>query len=290
MIVEKVGRNVMMVRMDVRGDGWEKWFLLTSDRHHDSRQCDKALVTEHLELAKSRDAHVLDFGDFFDAMQGKYDPRRSYPDMDPRFLDMMTKQGVGYLDAIVNDAVQFYKPYADRFILLARGNHETAIYNHNDTDLTNRLAFGLNSAAGTQIVTGEYGGWVKFHFHVGKTQKQTFNLKYFHGSGGGGPVTKGVIQSNRQAVFLPDADAVVNGHIHESWVLALPRERLTERGMVHTDMQFHVRTPTYKNDYGDGGSGWAVEKGMPPKPRGAVWMRFYRDRRAVRVQFLQDIR
>jgi hypothetical protein len=115
-------------------------------------------------------------------------------------------------------------------------------------------------------------------------------LKYFHGSGGGGPVTKGVIQSNRQAVFLPDADIVVNGHIHESWVLALKRERLSDKGIIYQDLQHHVRTATYKDDYGDGATGWHVGRGAPPKPMGACWLKFYYDRKHVRMQLLPDIR
>jgi hypothetical protein len=152
------------------------------------------------------------------------------------------------------------------------------------------LVYGLNSEAGTQINTGEYGGWIQFFFTMQKTQRESRRLKYFHGSGGGGPVTKGVIQSNRQAVFLPDADYVVNGHIHESWVLALPRERIGQSGMITKDTQYHVRTATYKDEYGDGSGGWAVQKGMPPKPLGAVWMRMFYENSHIRTEFTQDIK
>lgn len=276
--------------MDDVKEGWEQWFLLASDRHFDSRKSDKVLMKEHLDLAVKRNARVLEFGDTFDAMQGKYDPRRSYPEMDGRYLDMMLKNNLGYLDAIVQDATEFLAPYAKLYALIAKGNHETAIYNHNDTDLINRLVYGMNIKAGTEIATGEYGGWVQFMFTIQRTQRETVNLKYFHGSGGGGPVTKGVIQSNRQAVFLPDADIVVNGHIHESWILTLPRERINKAGTVGRDLQHHVRTATYKDDYEDGGSGWAVEKGMPPKPKGAIWLRFYYERNHVRFQLTQDVR
>lgn len=285
---EKNSRNVLTIRHpDVR-EGWEQWYLLSSDRHHDSRDCDRGLEIEHLDLARERDAYVLDFGDIFDAMQGKYDPRRSYPEMRPEYLDMMS-DGRGYLDVIVDDARDFYKPYADRFLLIARGNHETAIQAHNDTDLINRLVGKLNEA-GTEIHTGEYGGWVRFQFKIGTTQHESINLKYFHGSGGGGPVTKGVIQSNRQAVYLPDAQIVVNGHIHESWTVALKRERISHHGEVYQDIQYHVRTATYKDDYTDGARGWHVQRGAPPKPLGCQWLRFYHDRRHIRIQLLEDIR
>lgn len=288
--IEKVGRNVIIVRQNIVGENWEQWYLLTSDRHHDSRDCNRELELEHLKKAKERKARVIDMGDLFDVMQGKYDPRRSYEEMRPEYVERMAKDRAGYLDVIVKDAIEFYKPYANLFMVVGRGNHETAMLSHNDTDLTDRFVYGINSAAKTQILTGGFGGWVKFQFTIGNTQHESINLKYFHGAGGGqAAVTKGVIQSNRQAVFLPDAQIVVGGHIHESWILAIPRERVSDKGVISQDLQYHVRTPTYKNDYTDGSGGWHVERGAPPKPMGGVWLRFTRERGHVRFTITQDL-
>jgi hypothetical protein len=38
----------------------------------------------------------------------------------------------------------------------------------------------------------------------------------------------------------------------------------------------HVRSPGYKDEFSEQ-NGWAVEKGMPPKPKGALWLRFWMD-------------
>ena len=40
--------------------------------------------------------------------------------------------------------------------------------------------------------------------------------------------------------------------------------------MVH-----YIRTGTYKDEYGEGAGGFHIERGRPPKPLGAVWLRFY---------------
>lgn len=288
--IEKVGRNVLNVYIHGIMSEWEQWILLTSDRHHDSLLSDKKFATQHLEKARRRNAKILDFGDFFDCMQGKYDPRRNYPDMDPKYLSAMVKKGIGYFDAIVEDAARIYSPYADMFLQISKGNHEAAILQHNDTDLINRLVGKLNTDNGTQIQTGEYGGWVQFFFKFYKTVGESVKLKYHHGYGGGGPVTKGVIQSNRQAVYLPDANIVANGHIHENWILPVQRERITAEGTIYLDTQYHIRTGTYKDEYADGAGGWANEKGMPPKPIGAVWLRFYLERDHIRFDLTQDIK
>jgi hypothetical protein len=287
--VVKKSHNVIDVNFDNVNQGWEKWILLRSDAHHDSRDCDRELELEHLELAQKRKAYILDFGDIFDAMQGRYDPRRSYPEMREEYADAMIVHKKSYLDLIVDDAAKFYKPYKSLWVLQGYGNHETSIQRHVDTNLIERFAHEMGKDGGI-INTGGYGGWVVFHFAIGGTQRESIKLKYFHGSGGGGPVTKGVIQSNRQAVFLPDADIVIGGHIHESWILSMPRERISDKGVIGTDMQYHVRTPTYKNDYGDGSGNWHVERGAPPKPRGCVWLRFYLERKHIRLQLIQDVR
>ena len=141
------------------------------------------------------------------------------------------------------------------------------------TDLISRLIHELNGAGG-QVYHGFFGGWVRFLFTIHKATRRSKNMKYHHGAGGGGPVTRGVIQTNRQAVYLPDADIVVNGHTHDAWVVPIKRERLSAQGKVRGDIQYFVRTPGYKDDYGDGATGWHNRKWRPPKPMGCVWLRF----------------
>ena len=38
--------------------------------------------------------------------------------------------------------------------------------------------------------------------------------------------------------------------------------------------KLHIRTSTYKEEYGDGTKGWHVSRGAPPKPLGGYWMKF----------------
>ena len=75
--------GVITVRIDDMKAGDDVWVLLRSDAHHDSPYCDRKLEKYHLEIAKERNALILDNGDTFDAMQGKFDPRRSYGDIRP---------------------------------------------------------------------------------------------------------------------------------------------------------------------------------------------------------------
>jgi hypothetical protein len=265
--VEHNSRNVATVYLSGYA-GTEWWFLLRSDVHHDNPKCDQRLEKKHLQMAADRNAGIIDGGDQFCAMQGKYDKRASKSALRPEH------QTDKYLDALVKTSAEFYEPFAHNFIVMGRGNHETAITKVHETDLTERLVERLNTSTGSAIQAGGYGGWVRFMFELRKGFRTSRRLHYFHGTGGGGPVTRGVIQTNRLAVFNPDADIVLTGHTHDEWIVPIARQRMSDMGKLYHDAQIHVRTPGYKDAWGDGDSGWEVEKMLGPKPTGAAWLHF----------------
>lgn len=273
--------DVVIAERDLAGEraDAEFWALLRSDAHHDNALADNGLERLHLDEAMERDAAILDIGDLFCVMQGRHDRRR-----DPR--QAKHEFTLRYFDSVLGEAVDFYEPYARNWLMMTPGNHESAVLTHNETDLTSNLAARLNERTGSRIHRGPYRGFVIFRIweHRAKTRKcQTVKLAYHHGYGGGGPVSKGVIQSNRQAVYLPDADIVWNGHIHEAWQLEIPRHRLTSSGRTYMDTAYHIRTPGYKDEF-SGGEGWHVERGGAPKPLGAFWLRFYWKRQRMRFK------
>jgi hypothetical protein len=269
---------VLSVYFDGVEAGWEQWVMLSADRHHDNPACNRRLERRHLEQAAERGALIVDAGDLFCAMQGKYDPRSSMDEIRPEDV------GEDYLDRIVTHAAEDYGPFAANWLVIGVGNHESNVRSRHGTDLISNLVHRLNADYSAHVHMGGYGGWVRFMFTMNRTKRQSLRLKYYHGFGGGGPVTRGTIQSNRQAVFQPDADVVLNGHIHESNLVSIARERLTAAGKVHRDLIRFARTPGYKDEYGDGSAGWAVRVGQGPKPVGCIWMRMFYDATLSRVE------
>lgn len=266
--VEEMSRNVHTIVFDNIASGWKQTVLLTGDRHHDSIYTDKKLERKHLDTALEIGAPIIDIGDMFDAMQGREDPRRNMDELG----DGLARED--YYDALVEQAEAFYLPYAENLTVLGIGNHETAVRKRSGTDLTSRLAHRLRNATGNLWpFRGGYGGYVRLQFRRNNYRKSV-SLKYFHGSGGGGPVTKGVIKTNRNAVAYPDADIVAMGHIHEAWAVSIPREKCSQAGRISLQNQWHICVPSYKNEYGDGAGGWHVETGKPPKPIGCAWVTF----------------
>jgi UDP-2,3-diacylglucosamine pyrophosphatase LpxH len=248
----------------------KKTVLLLSDLHWDNPHCDRELLKKHLDQAVERNADILINGDLFCVMNGKADRRSSKSNIRPEH------QRENYFDTIVNTAIDWFKPYAAHIKVVGYGNHETAILKYQETDLIERFVFGLNRECGTNIQAGGYGGWVIYSFvrNAGDLIKtvRSFKIKYFHGSGGGGPVTKGVIQFNRMATFVEGADMIWMGHVHEDNEVVYTIERLNNANRVQLADILMVRTSTYKEEYNNGAEGWHVERGASPKPLGGRWL------------------
>jgi len=260
--------RITTIRTDVSATT-DRWFLLTADWHWDNPKCDRELLTRHLKQAKERDAGIFVFGDLLCIMQGKYDGRRVKGDIRPEH------DNATYIDSIVDTFSQWIEPYRANMALVTYGNHETSILKHLETDVLQRIA------AQTKIPLGKYDGWVRFMPTVVSSKgnrmgsAKGLNMYYHHGSGGGGPVTKGVIQTNRRNAYIDGADIVVSGHVHEAWIVETPKETINNTGRTIRKTVSHVQTGTYKEEFS--GAGWHVERGAPPKPLGSWWMRIYYD-------------
>jgi len=260
------------IEFELSGVNDERWFLLSSDRHHDSMHCDWDLEKKHLDEAVRRGAGIIDLGDLYDAMQGKWDVRSNRDACRPEH------QHGNYLDRLVETATDFYKPYAENMLLLCPGNHETAIMKRHETSLTERLCERLRLHGGSNLYVGSYSGFVRFQGkRKGTRASSKIVMGRHHGYGGGGPVTRGTIQTARMANYLPDCQLIVSGHTHDDWRLTIARSRINHVGTPYIDHQTHCRPPGYKDEYGPG-DGWAIERGHPPKTKGALWVRFFLER------------
>ena len=271
--VKKCSRNSYIVKIKVsRSSQLNHSFLLSGDRHHDSTHCNRRLEKKHLDEVKERNAGIIDVGDLFCVMQSRNDRRGSKSGVRAEY------QGSDYFDRVVKEAINFYEPYKDHFVVIGEGNHESAVRNHHEFDLTNRLCESLG------IYRTGYTGFVRFQVDFGN-KRESLLLYHDHGSGGAAPVTKGVIQTNRRTNRVADADVFLSGHIHQAWYMENVMSTANTNGTVGLRTQYHIQTPTYKDAYSDGYQGWEKEKGMAPSPLGAWWMRMYVCNGKLKVSF-----
>lgn len=260
---ERINRNVLALRHAVEA-GWQQRYLLLADIHLDNPHCDRRMLVRLLDEAKQHDTGVMCIGDTLDAMGGRNDPRRS------KSGTRRDQQADNYLDLLVNDTVSFFEPYRDALVMFADGNHETSIRRNLETDLLERVCRGLD------VAHMGYSGWIRFMFSRAGTggDRHSKWLYFHHGAGGGGEVTRGVIGTNRRAVYLPDATFVVTGHIHEAWLVEIVRHRISDMARTWRDSQWHIQLPTLKDEFALEG-GYHVEKGRSPRPLGGWWLKFF---------------
>lgn len=274
--------GVTVVRFDTISVDDEIWVLLRSDAHHDSKYCNRQLELEHLELAKQRGAVILDGGDTLDGMQGRFDNRKSNDEIRPEDLTD------AYYDSIVEHASDDYMPYAKQWALFGKGNHERSIIKHAGTDVISNLVYSLNTKSGSNIAVGGYTGYIILQIRYNTTKLKSYRIKNHHGQGGAAPVTRGTIQTNRQAVWLPDADIVWNGHNHQNYILPIPRERLSRKNKIIHDILWFVRTPGYKDER-NRTEGFAAEMITGPTPLGCVWLNFKLQSNRIKLAVTSDI-
>lgn len=268
-IVEEKGENVHLIRFKYT-PGWQQHVLLISDLHFDHAKCKRKLLKKHLDQAIERNAPIIIAGDALCLMQGKFDPRKSYDSLLPQY------KTDDYFGAIIEDATKFFEPYKDNIALIGYGNHETSVLRRQNVDMIKWLTRQLGCPRGA------YQGFVRFMFeHEDGGKRQSKTLFYNHGTGGGGPVTRGAITSNRENARIDGVDIFLRGHIHEAWAMETPKLMLSAQHIIKHRKVLHIQSATYKDEIGTGAHGWANEKNFPVKPEGGYWLKFWANHNTV---------
>jgi len=268
MLTERLRKNVHRFTFHTEYQGLEH-VLLASDVHYDSPNCDRQLLKKHLDQAVSCGAAVLIFGDWFDIMGTYNDPRSKASDIRSDYLS----KDFSYLDMVIEDSIEFLRPYAQNIALISEGNHETMVAKKHDTNPLKRLVSGLQ-AYNPDIAHGRYSGYAffKFRYKHGQTNSTSI-LHYHHGFGGNAKRSKGMLDVQLEAMKYPDAHILCRGHDHQKWFdPSTTRQRVTRRGNITYDSVFYVKTGSYKAGLEGGEGGFEVEKNFMPTRLGAWWL------------------
>lgn len=262
MILREITRNSHVLDLSKKVGAkanYRQQIATLSDLHWDNPKCDRDLLKKHLDLCLKNDYRIHLNGDTFCLMQGKYDPRKSKSSIRPEH------NVNNYLDAVVEDAANWFKPYAHLIDVVGYGNHETNIIKRMETDPLQRFVDALNGVSETdhKVFTGGYGGWYILSFG-----RASYKIKYFHGSGGGGVVTRGEINLTRALSYFHGCDCFMMGHVHENKESNVIVETLDAHNKQIDKEILLMITGTYKEEYDGGFMGFHVERGAPPKPVG----------------------
>lgn len=270
--------NVVSVKMEYE-TGWHQDFLKIADPHFDSPHSDRKLFKALLDEALERQAPVSILGDLFDAMQGMSDKRANKMDLRPEYANT----GGRYFDLLVEDAVEFLRPYSAIILAISLGNHETAPAKYNETDLIYRVCRALD------VPYLGYSGFTMYQMKRPTGGNKVRKTEFFiHGNGGGADVTQGIIDMQRRQVWAV-ADIYLSGHIHQEVRSTRSRVYLSASGRQVVDEALHVSIPSLKSEWNMRG-GYAIERGKPPLPIGACWLRFQQHPRVQGGIFVDALR
>jgi Icc-related predicted phosphoesterase len=262
MKIIKHAKNIHELKLE----GTHVKIAMFSDIHWDNPKCDWKILKKDLDYCVKESIPIMINGDMFCLMQGQGDRRKNKSDIRPEHNNSK------YLDSIVETAVEWWSPYSHLLTVIGYGNHETSIIKWQETDILSRFVKLLNLKNHTNVQVGGYGGWFLINQTVRKpSSTQTMKIRYFHGSGGGGIVTKGALNLTRALEMYEDFDVFTMGHIHENAARNDVRDTIVQgaKGYRQEQKQLHMcLTGTYKEEYGDGSKGWHVERGAPIKPIG----------------------
>ena len=244
-----------------------------SDVHYDSKKCDRKLLVKHLEEVVERGAYCFFNGDLLDVMGCLRDPRSGKGDIRPEY------DVANYLDMVVDDLIEFLRPYKEHILFLGDGNHETNITRRQETNVLDRIAKPLG------IERMGYSSWVKVQILAEtkrglseKKQVKSYMIHTHHGFGGNAPRSKGVMRIDIDAAKYPDADIVLRGHTHQKWAIKRKARRINSQGIMYKKPQLHIQLGNYKDAYGDGSKGWEVEMEFDETTLGTYLLGFTRSK------------
>lgn len=250
--------------------------LHISDVHFDSKGCDRDLLKKHLDEIKKCDGAVFIYGDLFDVMGCYQDPRSKGQDVRPEYL-----RGGEYLNLVVEDCVEFLRPYAENIKFISEGNHESEIRRRRDVDI---LRWTINALrdAGSPVMMGGYSGWNLFRFsrnnldtdNKGGRDAKNLVTHFHHGYGGNAKRSKGMLDSQLAAYQYPDADIIFRGHTHQKWHdPSNVKHRINPSNRrLYKQTSHYIATGSYKDGIGDGQKGWEVQKGFMPTRLGGWYI------------------
>ena len=250
--------------------------LFASDVHFDNPKCKRDLFFSHLERIRKKKGKAYIIGDLFCFMQGKYDPRRAKGDI----REEHNKNN--YIDAVIDDTVNLLSPYADVIVFVSDGNHETAILKNLETDTLERFVNKFNERNKTNVLKGGYRGWIIIKKMASKDETISHKIYYHHGYGGGGEMTKGILQHSRMNMHIEGADAIIMGHVHESYVQVNKAVYFDNNPSAFNEKEriiWNLRSACYKEEFAGSDGGFHIERGRPPKPLGGIYAKFEADRK-----------
>lgn len=264
--------------IDFKNEGKELKIIWVADMHNDSK---KSRINFLKKIVKKYPKAYLIFGgDSFDVMQNYNDPRSA-----KSALKESLKRD-DYINAVIEEAYEFYMPFKDKILAFNLGNHEETQIRHHGIDMVKMMVDRLNESTNHEIICGDLAGWIKIRNHRGSANYSK-NIYFSHQPISGGTRSKGVLSVDLLIGRYPDADVWICEHIHTSWILPLKIERFDGKGNIKYENKWYIQAPTLKEEFAGKKRGYVHAKTYGATPIGIVILDFELGR--DRIECLQPV-
>lgn len=263
---------------------------LMSDLHVGAANVDYRLIRKEINQAIEHGHRIAINGDVFDAIVGL--DKRSTPDvMHPKIRGRRDP-----INAAIEWACELFSGAENLIDVIGVGNHEVTLEKWAGTDVVKILVHELQKKVtedGHRVHYGGYTGFIDYRFRVpGRKPSKSGSgnnaapnrlvIYYHHGSGGAAPVTGGLINFNRKAVWV-NADVIWMGHMHNRLCRDTETVGLSLRGLEKRRKQLYVMTGSYfdtyavqsQESYARRGrvSNYAADMGLAPQGKGGALLK-----------------
>lgn len=256
---------------------------LMSDLHVGAQHVDYKLIRREVEEAIANGYRIAVNGDVFDAVVA-HDKRFTPDVLHPR---LQGRRDVH--NECVRMAAELFSGAEHLIDMVGVGNHEESVTKYAGFDINQAFVYELQRNCNDKdhtISFGGYGGFLDYRFRIktgGKSRTsekpQRLLIYYHHGSGGAAPVTGGMINFNRKAVWV-NADVIWMGHQHNRVFRDTDKITLTPAGNLSVTPMRYIMTGAYfdtyqiqsQKSYRDRGrvTNYAADWGVAPQGKGGV--------------------
>ena len=248
----------------------EKFRLgLLSDLHFGASSMCKSVLKYDFERMANADCRIAINGDVFDFILPSDLKRFDLDALDRELL----QHGVKPIDAAIDMAYEFIKPYAHLIEFIGIGNHEAHVSKRHHIDVMSILLYRLNQLPNVDI---KPGGWCGFWNISLRRQGQgtSYTMYRHHGAGGSAQMTLGILEFQRMMIWLGDIDGIWLGHKHNRFSVDGTKTSYSpERNETKTKKVDFMMTGSYLSTYGtDKGTkpSYAMAWNLSPQPMGGL--------------------
>lgn len=214
-------------------------FALFSDLHADAKYCQKNKLIKNLKWAYDNTDGILLNGDIYSCLMPK--------DLKRFTLSHAIAERDDYKDFIIDYVFDdILKPFADKIMLIAMGNHESTVLKYLGTNPLNDLRRQIKSAGGNAIL-GDYQNLIRFKFAHGDNSKiRNYEIWTCHGMGAGAKRSRGSLEWD--IVYSRyDARLYWMGHNHMAEVDHTGSYTYLDReGQIKSHSKKGIRTPSWE--------------------------------------------